>query len=104
MKIYGAKKATEFNKGQIGLIYRMAKSGEINLEKWVANDFYKLADYYGFDDNGSVAIAERKILKIIDAAAINDTATVQELVDKYTFETWNLLGRKTKEQCNREFV
>ena len=67
MRNYGANKATEFTKKQIGVIYRMAKNGELKVEKWVISDFYDLADYYGYDDNGSVEASERKIKKILDA-------------------------------------
>lgn len=33
MRNYGANKATEFTKKQIGVIYRMAKNGELKVEK-----------------------------------------------------------------------
>lgn len=98
------KKATDLNKEQVGAIYRLAKSGEIRLEKWVAKNFYDIADYYGYDDNRSVESAEFKILKIVDAAIAGDIEKVQELVDKYTEATWALMGRKGRERASRELV
>lgn len=67
MRNYGANKTTEFTKKQIGVIYRMAKNGELKVEKWVISDFYDLADYYGYDDNRNVEASEKKIKKILDA-------------------------------------
>ena len=105
MKYYGAKKATEFNKGQIGNIYRLAKTGDLRLEKWMASRLYNLADYYGYDDNGSVERDdEPKILAIIAAVSENDIEKAQNLIDQYTNGTWELLGRKTKENANRNLV
>lgn len=35
MKNYGAMKATEFTRKQIGVIYSKAKKGELKIEKWL---------------------------------------------------------------------
>ena len=104
MKIYGAKKATEFNKGHIGRIYRLAKEDKIELEKWVANDFYNLADYYGFDDNRSVARDERKILAIIKEVEEENIEKAQELINDYTESKFELLSRKNQQRANRNLV
>lgn len=103
MRNYGANKATEFTKKQIGAIYRMAKNGELKVEKWVISDFYDLADYYGYDDNGSVEASERKIKKILDAVFEKDNEKAQELINDYTEKTFELLSKKTRktptDQC-----
>ena len=39
MKQYGANKATEFTKKQIGVIFANAKSGNLKIENWVIKDF-----------------------------------------------------------------
>ena len=104
MKQYGARKSTEFSKKQIGVIYGMAKRSELKVEKWVIGDFYDLADYYGYDDNGSVADAESRILRILDAVFTNDVEKAQNLIDGYTEYTFNLLGMKAQNNANRELV
>lgn len=104
MKEYGSKKATEFTKKQIGVIYRMAKNGELRVEKWVMSDLYNLADYFGYDDNGSVAESEKKVLQILEAVFGNKAEKAQELIDKYTEKTFELLSRKNKENADRTRV
>ena len=63
MKQYGFFKATEFSAKQISVIYRKAKNGELNVEKWVINRLYELAEYYNYDSNGSVSDEEIDIKK-----------------------------------------
>lgn len=104
MKEYGSKKATEFTRKQIGVIYGMAKSGKLSVEKWVMSDLYNLADYYGYDDNGSVAESEKKVLEILEAVFGNETEKAQELIDKYTEKTFELLSRKNRENADRTRV
>ena len=102
MKSYGANKATEFTRKQIGVLYYKAKSNELKVEKWVINRFYDLADYYGYDDNGSVAAEERDILNIIETMFAGNIEETQELINEYTEKIYNLLGNKAKARANRE--
>lgn len=104
MKNYGMNKATEFSRKQIGVIYYKAKAQELKVEKWIMSDLYDMADYYGYDDNGAVADAERRILAILDAVFAKDLDKAQELINEYTERTWNLLGKKSKEKANRDLV
>ena len=104
MKAYGANKATEFSKKQIGVIYGKAKAGELKLEKWVASEFYDLADYYGFDDNRTVEMAEGKIIDIINAVFSGEMDKAQSLIDAYTEDTWNRMGKKSQSKANRALV
>ena len=104
MKVYGAKKATEFTKKQIGVIYGMAKNGELKVEKWIISDLYNLADYYGYDDNRTVEDAERKILAILDAVFAKDIEKTQKLLDDYTEKTFNLLSRKNQQRADRTMM
>lgn len=104
MKEYGSNKATEFTKKQIGVIYRMAKNGDLKVEKWIMSELYDLAEYYGYDDNRSVEESERKILKILDSVFENDLEKTQELIDKYTESTFALLSRKRQQAVNRELT
>lgn len=104
MKVYGNNKATEFSRKQIGVIYSKAKAQELKVEKWIMSDLYDMADYYGYDDNGSVADAERRILAILDAVFAKDLEKAQELINDYTEYTWNLLSNKSKKNANRSLV
>ena len=104
MKQYGAFKATEFTARQISAIYRKAKNGELNVEKWVINRFYELADYYNYDDNGSIAEEETKINEILASVFANDLITAQELINKYTKETFGLLSAKRQAKCDKSLV
>lgn len=105
MKTYkNGMKATEFNKGQIGQIYKKAKNGELKVERFIMSDLYDMAEYYNYDHNGSAERAERQIKKIIAAVESNNTTEAQELIDAYTVETYNLLSLKAQKTANRELV
>lgn len=104
MKAYGLNKATEFSKKQISVVYGAAKRGELSLERWVASEFYDMADYYGYDDNGSVERTEAKILSILDAVFSKDMAKAQELISAYTESELNLMGKKEQAKLNRSLV
>jgi hypothetical protein len=104
MKNYGAMKATEFTKKQIGVIYSKAKKGELKIEKWVMTEFYDLADYYGYDSNKSVEDRENEILLIIDHMFAGDIEDVQERIDSYTERHFELLSNKAKVNACRDLV
>lgn len=100
----GFNKATEFTKKQIGVLYRLAKNKDLKIEKWVMEDFYNLADYYGYDDNGSVEKSERKILLILDNVFSNDLEAAQEQVDNYTETTFETLTRARQQGSDRSYI
>ena len=104
MKQYGFFKATEFSAKQISVIYRKAKNGELNVEKWVINRLYELAEYYNYDDNGSIAEEETKINEILASVFANDLITAQELINKYTKEMFGLLSAKRQAKCDKSLV
>lgn len=104
MRQYGANKATEFSKKQIGVIYSAAKRGQIKMEKWVANELYTLADYYGYDDNGMVAFAETKVLNILEAVFAKDWEKAQDLLDAFTESEFNSFSEKARAKLNRALV
>lgn len=83
MKLYGANKATEFSKKQINVLYAMNKQGKLTIADDTLNTFYKLAEYYGYDDNGSVEWAERKVLIILDAAFAGDLEKAQRYINEF---------------------
>lgn len=104
MKEYGAFKATEFTKKQIGMLYKMAKNGELKIEKWVIADLYDLADYYNYDYNRSVERAETDILKILKAVFSNEIEKAQILINDYTEKNFNSLSRKNQLNADRTFL
>jgi hypothetical protein len=104
MKQYGARFATEFTKKQIGVIYRMAKAGDLKVEQWIMNQLYNLADFYGYDDNRSVAEEEVKVLQILDKVFANETAEAQELINEYTDWLFDHISAKRQAQVNRNLV
>ena len=104
MKTYGNNKATEFSKKQISDIYRMAKTGELKVERFVMSNLYDMADYYGYDDNHSVEREESKILAIIELVFNNDVEAAQEAIDEYTEWLYNSLSAKYQRAANRELV
>jgi len=83
MRSYGAMKATEFTKKQINVLYAMNKSGALEIAPEKLETFYKLADYYGYDDNRSVERAEQKILAILKAVFEKDLEKAQELINNF---------------------
>ena len=105
MKQYGFFKATDFTKKQVGVVFARAKSGALKIEKWFIQELYNLADYYGYDDNCSVARQEREVKSILDAVFANDMETAQRLIDDTTQKWYDSYGKKTKATCDRaEFV
>lgn len=105
MKVYrNGMKATEFNKGQIGMIYRLAKEGKLRVERFIMSDFYDMAEYYNYDYNGSAAEAEDKIKRILEAVSSGDLEDAQAKIDAYTERTFNLLGLKAQKAANRNIV
>ena len=104
MKVYGANKSTEFTKKQINVVLAKAKKGELKIEKWYISRLYDLADYYGFDDNGSVANEEGFIKDILENVFKNDNEKAQELIDAQTERVFNLLSRKNRESADRNLI
>lgn len=104
MKQYGANKATEFTRKQIGVIYSKAKAGELKVEKWVMQELYNLADYYGYDDSKSVEKMEKEILNILESVFAEELAEAQEKINNYTEKNFSLLGNKAKEKADRNLV
>lgn len=104
MRSYGANKATEFTKKQINVIFAKAKAGELKVESWIMKDFYNLADYYGYDDNGAVERAEQKVKDIIEAAFAGDIEKAQKGIDAYTESELNSLTDKRKAEIDRSLI
>lgn len=104
MKAYGRNKATQFTKKQISVVYGCAKRGELKVEKWIMSRLYDLAEYYGFDDNGSVEFEERFILAILDRVFDKNMDEAQERIDSYTEMVWNTLTAKYQQKQNRSLV
>lgn len=101
MKRYGCNKSTEFTKKQVNVIWAKAKHGELKIEKWFMSELYDLADYYGYDDNGSVAENEATVLEILEAVFSNEIEKAQALIDEATDSWYSRKGRKMQEKCNR---
>ena len=104
MKQYGANKATEFTRKQIGVIFSNAKRGNLKVEKWMMSEMYNLADYYGFDDNGTVEAEEKEIRSILDSVFAGDMEEAQKKIDALTEKEFAKLGRKYQEAANRAYV
>ena len=83
MRSYGAMKSTEFTKKQINVLYALNKNGVLEIAPEVLKRLYNLADYYGYDDNGSVEWDERKVLIIIDAVFAKDYEKAQRFINEF---------------------
>lgn len=105
MKQYGFKKATDFSAKQINVVFAKAKSGVLKVEKWFIKEMYALADYCGYDDNGSVERDERDVKKILDAVFAGDFEKAQELINETADRWYSLFSKKNQAACDRnEFV
>lgn len=104
MKQYGAMKATEFTKKQINVIFRMAKNGELKVQKFVINDMYNLADFYGYDDNKNAERSEVKIMNILDNVFSGNVEKSQDLIDEYTEWLFGNLSMKYQQKADRALV
>ena len=101
MKQYGAKKATEFTKKQINVIYANAKNGNLTIEKWAMQNLYDLADYFGYDDNRSVEREEEVIKMILESVFNNDFEAAQKMIFELQDNWYNWAGNKTKASYDR---
>lgn len=105
MKAYGnGMKATEFSKKQISVIYSKAKTGELKVEKWIMSDMYDMADFYGYDFNGTAANEEFRIKQILEAVFAGNLEEAQERIDAFTESLYSCLGIKAKKNADRNLI
>lgn len=104
MKQYGAKKATEFTRKQINVLWVKAKNEQLKIEKWFIKELYDLADYYGFDDNGSVARCEQAIEGILRAVFAGDLSTAQDKINILTESIFTSYTAKVRAKFDRALV
>lgn len=104
MKQYGANFATEISRKQIGVIYGMAKRGELKVEKWVMSELYDLADFYGYDDNRSVAREEKEVQSILESVFAKDIEEAQAKIDEFTEKTFALWSKKNQDAADHSIV
>lgn len=104
MKDYGFKKATEFTRKQINVIWVKAKNGELKVEKWMMTNFYDLADFYGYDYNRSVEYHEGKILRILESVFAGELEKAQEKINDYTESLYEDLSFKRRKEIDRSLV
>lgn len=104
MKQYGAKFATDISKKQVNVIFAKAKAGELKIEKWFIQELYDMADYYGYDDNRSVAYWEAKVKAIITAVFDGELDRAQGLIDDAQSSMFASFSKKNQEKCDRSLV
>lgn len=105
MKEYAnGMKATTFTKKQINVLYGKAKRGEVKVERWAMSELYDLADYYGYDYNGSIEMFERYALTIIRSMFGENNEAPQETVDRFSNWVFSSYTTKKQDQCNHELV
>ena len=105
MKAYAnGMKATNISRKQIGVIFGKAKRGELKVQRFVMSDFYDIADFYNYDDNGNVERAEAQIRRILDEVFAGNDQKAQELIDSYTEALFNQLGINAQKKVNRTLV
>ena len=105
MKIYGnGMKATEFSRKQVGVIFGKAKSGQLNVERWMMSEMYDLADYYGYDDNRSIESEESQVLSILDSVFSGQIGEAQEKIDRFQDQVWALMSNKARKTIDRTVI
>lgn len=104
MKIYGTNKATEFSKKQINVLYSLAKSGTLIIEKWYIQYLYNLAEYYRQDFNRSVERDEASVKSILDAVFEKDYEKAQNLIDKHENLVYSSYSDKYKKNLDTSYL
>lgn len=104
MRQYGYFKATEFTKKQINVIFAKAKKGELKVEKWYIQYLYRLADYYGYDDNKSAEHDEFEVLRILENVFSGNLKRAQELINSTAEHWFNLYSQKRQAELDRSFL
>ena len=103
MKQVGHKQSIEISQKQINALYRAAKERKIKLEKWVANEWYHICEYYGYDDNQNALSLENKLKDILQAF-FDEDENLQNLINEYTEESFNRMGLKAQRDLKRDLV
>ena len=101
MKRYGVYKATDFTKKQINVIFAKAKKGELKIEKWYMSEMYTMADFYGYDDNGSAAAFNDEVVKLLDAVFSGEIEKAQQMIDSFEYSNYSKKSRKNQAKCDR---
>lgn len=104
MKQYGFNQATEFTRKQINVVYALAKSKKLLVEKWVISDLYELSEYYGIDFNATVEMQERFILNILKSVFAKDYKKAQERINRFTEFSFKTYTQKAQLALNREYL
>ena len=105
MKTYGnGMKATEFSKKQINVLFAKAKKHELQIEVWFMQRMYVLADFYDYDNNGSIAEEEQGIKQILEAVFADDIEKAQMLINRETASTFGSFTEKYQRSFDRNFI
>ena len=105
MKTYGnGMKATEFSKKQINVLFAKAKAHKLQIEAWFMKRMYVLADFYDYDNNGSIAEEEQGIKQILEAVFADDIEKAQMLINRETASTFGSFTEKYQRSFDRNFI
>lgn len=102
MKRYGQNKATEITRKQVNIVFAKAKTGELKVEKWMMKRLYELADYYGYDDNGSIEQQETDAKEIINS--IFENGNTQDIINTKQEKWLKRLGLKEAKEIDRNYI
>lgn len=105
MKAYAnGMKSSTISRKQVGVLYGMAKRGEVKIEKFVMADFYNIADYYGYDDNRTLENDESSLKEMINLAFEKKYDELQEAVNKYSEKLFHGFSKKRQQESDRSLV
>lgn len=105
MKAYAnGMKSSTVSRKQVGVLYGMAKRGEVKIEKFVMADFYDISDYYGYDDNRTLENDESSLKEMINLAFEKKYDELQEAVDKYSEKLFHSFSKKRQQESDRSLV
>lgn len=72
----------QLTRKQAGVIFGASKRGEIKISKNFIAKMYEVADFYGYDDNGTKQLLNDGFKAIVDTF-FNDRANTQTEIDKF---------------------
>lgn len=100
MKIYAnGMKSSNIKKSDLAPLYKKAKAGDVQVEKWFMSKMYDLAGFYGYDDNCTMQRFENRIERILSAK--DELQTVINEMTELTLQEYTL---KYQSKFDRSFV
>ena len=91
-------------KKQVNVIFAAAKREELKIERWVISEFYDVASYSGYDDNGAAEKESDEISSIVEDIFNKDIESAQNRINMFATSYMNKMIPSKKETLNHNLI